>query len=237
MYLDNYYTDENQAVRFTRQQASDFAKTIAGDFNPIHDVDNKRFCVPGDLLFAFLLHKNGLSQKMAFNFAGMVNETTKIQLAKQCNNTSLLTDENQKVYLEMTQSGELSHDQALIEKVVKTYVAFSGMNFPHIMVPLMREQGKMINIARPLVMYQHMEVEFVHLDIVDPKVNFTGASMEVKGKRGHVMLNFDFVENGKKVGHGTKNMVASGLVDFDEAGIQLLVDKFNQLKSRYLDVA
>jgi hypothetical protein len=237
MYLNEFHTEENQAFQFTRQQASEFAKTIAADFNPIHDVDNKRFCVPGDLLFALMLHKNGLSQKLSVNFAGMVNESTQLKITDESNGIAKLTDANEKVYLEMEHSGLVSTDQALIERVVKSYVAFSGMNFPHIMVPLMREQGKMINIARPLVMYQNMEVEFEHLNIRDPKVNFTGATMEVNGKRANVTLNFDFVENGQHVGHGVKNMVMSGLVDFDENGLQLLVDKFNQLKKQYKQVA
>jgi hypothetical protein len=237
MYLNEFHTEENQAFQFTRQQASEFAKTIAGDFNPIHDVDNKRFCVPGDLLFALMLHKNGLSQKMSFNFAGMVNENTQVKIVENKDGLAILAGDANKVYLEMDHSGSVSSDQQLIERVVKSYVAFSGMNFPHIMVPLMREQGKMINIARPLVMYQRMEVEFEHLDISDPKVNFTGAKMDVNGKRANVTLNFDFVENGKVIGHGVKNMVMSGLVDFDETGLQMLVDKFNQLKTRYKQVA
>ncbi len=54
MFLDTYYSDKNGEFSFTREQASNFAKRIAGDFNPIHDEDNKRFCVPGDLLFSVL---------------------------------------------------------------------------------------------------------------------------------------------------------------------------------------
>jgi len=49
-----------------------FAKEVAHDFNPLHDVDAKRFCVPGDLLFSMALEKYGLSQNMHFNFSGMV---------------------------------------------------------------------------------------------------------------------------------------------------------------------
>ena len=51
MLVEKYYSEVGQEVRVSRQQASDFAKNIADDFNPIHDVQTKRFCVPGDLLF------------------------------------------------------------------------------------------------------------------------------------------------------------------------------------------
>ena len=56
MQLDEYYSDGNGHIAISREQASDFAKGVAGDFNPIHDVDAKRFCVPGDLLFSLALH-------------------------------------------------------------------------------------------------------------------------------------------------------------------------------------
>ena len=76
MFLDSYYSDNNGELSFTREQASHFAKRVAGDFNPLHDEDNKRFCVPGDLLFSVLLANVGLSQKMRFEFAGMTNESS-----------------------------------------------------------------------------------------------------------------------------------------------------------------
>ncbi|MGL6055276.1 MAG: DUF3581 family protein, partial [Vibrio metschnikovii] len=74
MLLKPYFSSAEHQFQFTRQQASHFAKKVAGDFNPIHDEDSKRFCVPGDLLFAVLLKKNGISQKMRFTFSGMVSD-------------------------------------------------------------------------------------------------------------------------------------------------------------------
>ena len=58
MTLDiaQYVTSTDRSMQFSQQQASQFAKGVAGDFNPIHDVGGKRFCVPGDLLFACLLY-------------------------------------------------------------------------------------------------------------------------------------------------------------------------------------
>lgn len=74
MFLTAYHSNQQHQFQFTRQQASHFAKLVAGDFNPIHDEDSKRFCVPGDLLFAVLLQKEGISQKMRFDFSGMVSD-------------------------------------------------------------------------------------------------------------------------------------------------------------------
>ena len=66
MIIENFCRISNNKVSFSRQQASDFAKQIADDFNPLHDVEAKRFCVPGDLLFAVASAKAGLHKKMSF---------------------------------------------------------------------------------------------------------------------------------------------------------------------------
>ena len=65
--LSPYYCEDSEKVFFSREQGSNFAKKMANDYNPLHDVDSKRFCVPGDLLFSLVLKKYGLSNKMNFS--------------------------------------------------------------------------------------------------------------------------------------------------------------------------
>src|SRR5512137_136718 len=72
MFLRDFYSVYDGKVSIADEQASMFAKEVAHDFNPLHDVDAKRFCVPGDLLFSMALEKYGLSQNMHFIFSGMV---------------------------------------------------------------------------------------------------------------------------------------------------------------------
>ncbi|GAL34211.1 hypothetical protein JCM19240_1119 [Vibrio maritimus] len=235
MFLTPYVSTSENQFEFTRQQASHFAKKVAGDFNPIHDEDNKRFCVPGDLLFAVLLQKEGISQKMRFGFSGMVGDGVALNVVEKGEHESAVVDTAGKEYLQMTHQGEVSHDQAFIEHVVTNYVQFSGMNFPHIMVPLMEQEQMMINCQRPLVIYESMEVEFDRLDLQHPEVEFTGATFDVEGKRGVVTLNFAFKEDGNVVGKGVKRMVASGLKPYDNAAVDDLVARFNERKSEFLD--
>jgi hypothetical protein len=235
MFLTPYVSTSENQFEFTRQQASHFAKKVAGDFNPIHDEDNKRFCVPGDLLFAVLLQKEGISQKMRFNFSGMVGDGVALNVVEKGEHESAVVDTAGKEYLQMTHQGEVSHDQAFIEHVVTNYVQFSGMNFPHIMVPLMEQEQMMINCQRPLVIYESMEVEFDHLDLQHPEVEFTGATFDVEGKRGVVTLNFAFKENGDVVGKGVKRMVASGLKPYDTDAVDDLVARFHERKDLFLE--
>lgn len=234
MFLTPYVSTEENKFQFTREQASHFAKKVAGDFNPIHDEDNKRFCVPGDLLFAVLLQKQGISQKMRFDFSGMVSDGIALDVENKCDKESAVVDEKGKEYLHMTCEGETSQNQAFIEHVVTNYVQFSGMNFPHIMVPLMEEQQMMINCQRPLVIYESMEVEFCRLDLTHPEVDFTGATFDVEGKRGVVTLNFAFKQDGEVVGKGIKRMVASGLKPYDQDAVDDLVQRFNERKDAFL---
>ena len=234
MFLKPYFSNNDKQFQFTRQQASHFAKMVAGDFNPIHDEDNKRFCVPGDLLFAVLLQKEGVSQKMRFDFSGMVSEDVALHIENKCEKQAAVVDENGKEYLHMTREGKVNRDAAFIEHVVTNYVQFSGMNFPHIMVPLMDEQQMMINCQRPLVIYESMEVEFTRLNLSHPEVEFAGATFDVEGKRGVVTLNFDFKEGEETVGKGVKRMVASGLKPYNQEDIDGLVTRFNERKEAFL---
>jgi len=234
MFLTPYFSSQEKQFQFTREQASHFAKKVAGDFNPIHDEDNKRFCVPGDLLFAVLLKQEGISKKMRFKFSGMVNNGIALHIENKCEKESAVVDEAGKEYLHMSREGEVSHDTAFIEHVVTNYVQFSGMNFPHIMVPLMEEQQMMINPQRPLVIYESMDVEFERLDLTDPEVEFSGATFEEEGKRGVVTLNFTFKEKGEVVGRGVKRMVASGLKPYEQPAIDDLVNRFNDRKDAFL---
>ena len=82
MFIDQYCTSlENNYFSFTRQQASDFARHVANDFNPLHDVDNSRFCVPGDLLFAKAVMSQGLSTDTKVTFSGMVTDAVELAIS------------------------------------------------------------------------------------------------------------------------------------------------------------
>ena len=90
MFLQPFYNiDQNveqptaaSSLTISAEQGSRFAKTISNDFNPIHDADSKRFCVPGDLLFALVLQRYGLSQNMSFQFSGMVSAETALEFPR-----------------------------------------------------------------------------------------------------------------------------------------------------------
>ncbi len=233
MFLRPYFSENSKGWSVTRQQASHFAKKIAGDYNPIHDEDNKRFCVPGDLLFALVLAKAGISQNMVFEFGGMVSDDTPLHLETLSDNEVQVQDETGKVYLTVKRQGSLSQEMGLIDHITKNYVQFSGKNFPHIMVPLMQSKQTMINTQRPLVIYESMELNLLRLDLQNPSVELTDSVMDVDGKRGSVTLHFAFKEGNEVVGMGKKRMVMSGLRPYDQADIDDLVSRFNLRKQAF----
>jgi len=228
MFLNKYYSESNSGITFTRQQASDFAKFIAGDFNPLHDPDNKMFCVPGDLLFSLALAKLGLSKKMKFTFSGMVNDETCLEFLDSGDGTIEAQDNTGKTYLSVTRSGETSNNDAAITGLAKSYVEFSGRTFPHILVPLMREQGSMINPARPMVIYESMEIDLETLDLSKPELELTDTSFEVNGKKGRVKLGFCLKQDGDTIGSGIKYMSLRGLKPFDQEQVNIIVDGYMQ---------
>ncbi|GMQ87308.1 MAG: DUF3581 domain-containing protein [Gammaproteobacteria bacterium] len=230
MLLEDYYSEDDSKIFFSRRQASDFAKNIAGDFNPLHDTDAKRFCVPGDLLFSLVLAKYGLSQKMRFVFSGMVNDRVVLNFPATTSATLDITDGNGKKYLRLERSGDTTQDKDLIRDLTYSCVQFSGQSFPHILVPLMSEQQVMINPGRPLVIYESVAIDLDRLDFENPQLELTHPVLEVDGKRGNVRLEFCIRAGGEKVGRGEKTMVMSGLRAYDEEKVRTLVDNYTARK-------
>ena len=233
MFIQNFYTHRNNQVHVTPDQASQFAKQVANDFNPIHDPDAKRFCVPGDLLFSLVLSRYGLSQKMCFTFAGMVGKDVPLNFPDSDDARLVIADDNGKEYLYVDRKGEVSHNLEMIERFVKSYVAFSGQTFPHLLVPLMAKHNVMINPARPLVMYESMSVDLNTIDITEPSLELSETNLNVNGKRGDASVTF-FVKCGDEiVGKGVKKLVLSGLREFDQEQIDQVVESYSENKNRF----
>lgn len=233
MFLDPFYSENNSFIQITAEQASLFAKTVADDFNPIHDPDSRRFCVPGDLLFGLVLSKYGLSQNMSFRFKGMVGASTPLAFADSDASHLMIVNDKGKEFLDIERSGEVSHNQGLIESVIRNYVIFSGHNFPGILVPLMAEREVMINPARPLVIYESMSLTLQHFDFSSPELELSSASLQVSGKRGDAELHFNINAAGRTVGAGMKKLVLSGLREYEESVMQDICDQYHSFKESY----
>lgn len=227
MFLDNFYNQNQLELTISAEQGSSFAKSISNDFNPIHDPDSKRFCVPGDLLFALVLQRYGLSQNMTFNFAGMVGGDTGLLFPPAPGDQFEIVDGRDKSYLQVSRSGETVNNQQIIEQLVRHYVVFSGQNFPHLLVPLMAEHQVMINPQRPLVIYESMSLHLDTLDLTAPTVALAGTSLEVNGKRGDAEFQFHLVDKGETVGCGVKTLILSGLREYQQAAIDSMIAEYS----------
>ncbi len=235
MFLDQYCTElEDNLFSFTREQSSAFAKDVANDFNPLHDVDTKKFCVPGDLLFARILMSEGLCSNMRVHFSGMVSEGVGLHIVTGDNDDKIICDAKSKEYLKVEHSGDTSTDSQLIEQLIKSYVAFSGENFPHVLVPLMKEKNVMINVARPLVIYESMSIHLNSVDLKNPEIEASHACLDINGKRGNVTLGFIFKDNGVIVGEGKKTMILANLREFDQEVMDNVVAEYIERKAGYL---
>lgn len=235
MFIEQFCPINSEKISFTRQQGSDFAKQVADDFNPLHNVEAKRFCVPGDLLFSVIIAKAGLHKEMSFNFSGMVNDNVALTFPNEINDSFDVIDDNNKVYLTVEASGEKTYCPALIDALTKAYVDFSGHTFPDILVKLMAEKNVMINPARPMVMYQSMEINLERLDVKTLSLKLAKTSLSIEGKRGDAWLEFDLISEGKKVGHGKKHMLLSGLREYCQDNIDTMVEQYKNSKSHYSD--
>jgi hypothetical protein len=229
MLIDRYFSEPNGNVCFTREQGSNFAKQIADDFNPLHDIDAKRFCIPGDLLFSIILSKYGISQHMEFVFAGMVGAGVQLLMPEPAEEMHV-NDEEGREYLRVKRGGRVSHDESLLQNLTQRYVQFSGQTFPHILVPLLAEQNVMIRPDRPLVIYESMSIDLDRLDIEKPSLRGDYNTLEISGTRGSVELAFYLEDDGKVVGCGKKHMLLMGLRKYDKDAIEAAINAYNDNK-------
>lgn len=233
MLIEHFCDINNEQISFTRQQGSDFAKQVADDFNPLHNIEAKRFCVPGDLLFSVIIAKAGLHKQMSFNFSGMVNDGIALTFPNEINTCFDVNDDKDKNYLSVEASGEKTHCPSLINALTKAYVDFSGHTFPDILVKLMTENNVMINPARPMVMYQSMEINLERMDIKSLSLQLAQTSLSIEGKRGDAWLEFDLISDNEVVGHGKKHMLLSGLREYCQDKVDAMVAQYKESKVQY----
>lgn len=234
MFLKEFYSGANGCTTITAEQGSLFAKEIANDFNPLHDVNAKRFCVPGDLLFSIVLEKYGISKKMNFTFEGMLGHGVTLNFPETNQDLFVIKGSHNKPILKVERNGDISKDISLIDVLIREYVSFSGYNFPYVLVPLMAKQNAMINLSRPLVLYDSMSLEFEHLNFNNPKVEMLEPELIVNGKRGDAYFHFQIKSDDEKVGKGFKKVVISGMREYQEEPMQAFVDDYLASKEAYL---
>ena len=234
MFLKEFYDTQENSIRIGANQASTFAKEIAHDFNPLHDADAKRFCVPGDLLFSLVLEKYGLSENMHFIFSGMVGDGVLLHFPETEADQIDITDNQGKTYLQIQRSGKVNRDHAMLETLIRDYVAFSGQNFPYVLVPLLEKENVMFNIDRPLVIYESMTLNMSNVDIKTPHLDMLEPAMEVNGKRATAYLHFQIKADGDVVGSGFKKLAVSGLREYDAEPMKAFVDGYLARKNGYL---
>jgi len=233
MQLDDYYSASGDRINISRPQASNFAKVIAGDFNSIHNTDAKRFCVPGDLLFSLALQHYGLSQQMQIKFSGMVGDAVTLEFSTSDAAMIDIRDMAGKPYLQLERKGERTLDDKRISALTLCYVQFSGLTFPHILVPLMQKQQVILNPKRPFVIYESMHIDLNRLDFETPKLEPDGSTLKIEGKRGQARLHFKVLDRGTEIGSGTKTMLLSGLQPYTRELADRLVDNYLANKTAY----
>lgn len=232
-FLAPYYaTNVSGEVSVSAEQGSQFAKAVADDFNPIHDVDSKRFCVPGDLLFAIALDHYGLRESISCSFHELIKAETPLRYPSYSSNEALnVLNDRDKVALSVVCQGEGSEDDAKVEQLIRNYVQFSGQNFPHILVPLMHEHDVMINPARPLVIYESMSLEFSDLNFSELNIRLSKTSLDVQGKRGNAQLSFTVFDGDKEIGQGVKKLVLSGLRAYEQTAVDQMCEQYQSSKA------
>ncbi|GLS90281.1 hypothetical protein GCM10007916_13480 [Psychromonas marina] len=234
MLLAPFYTTKDNLISVSAQQASHFAKRQCFDFNPIHDPENKRFCVPGDLLFSLALQTYGVSESMSFTFTNMVGADMGLNFPDTADDHIVITNEQGKSVLEIERKGKINKDSQFIESLIKNYGQFSGQNFPTLLMPLMKEHGVMFNPNRPLVMYNSMSFDFSSVDFNDAmQIKLADATLEVEPKRANSFLKFEMFDGEKLAGKGVKRLIVAGLKPYEHDVITAFANNYEARRDAF----
>ena len=236
MFLNSFYSTDGVSLLISGSQGSRFAKGICDDFNPIHNQDDKSFCVPGDLLFSIVLQRYGLSEQMTFRFTEMLPSDLPLYFPEKAGEVIQIYDSNKTCYLEVERQGERSYRENCIESLIRSYVSFSGHNFPNILAPLMAKNKVMINPRRPFVIYESMSLSIKNLNFNDVDVHLLNATLSIKGKRGEVLLSFQLLDNRKILGTGTKKLLVAGLREYRKAAVDDMIATYNAHKRSFTEL-
>ncbi|MEE3239647.1 MAG: DUF3581 family protein [Pseudomonadota bacterium] len=235
-FIEPFITSvDRNTICISAKQASDFAKGIAGDFNPIHDHDSKRFCVPGDLLFTETIRRLGLYQSMHFDFIEMLAADVYIQYPPKAEEgRHFITNSTGKNLVGIDITGQRLSNQLFAAQFALDYVQFSARSFPDILVPLMKQHGKMINPSRPLVIYQSMSFQLEETPMAQVDLTLDNSELKIDGKRGRALFSFNLSSSGKAVGRGKKKLILSGLRDYQDDVMDQLTNDYLDKKKQYL---
>ena len=226
MLVDTYNYPDEDGVKVSAKQGCRFAKEVAGDFNPIHDAQARRFCVPGDLLVAMVLRQQGLVPQMRVRFRGMVGADVPLVFQQDSLEGVRMTDAQGRTFVEVELAGAANHDPERIDAFTRQYSAFSGRTFPELLEPLLREHGVMFNPDRPLVFYDSVSLTLDAVPGTAPELSLADSELEVAGRRADAHLTFTITEGGHTIGRGTKTAVVSGLQAWDEARMQDVLARY-----------
>lgn len=232
MFLAPYFSEQQGTVQIGAEQGSQFAKKVCNDFNPLHDPNNKRFCVPGDLMFALIVSKYGLSQSMLFRFVGMVSGNTRLNFPKAPGSVIKITDERGKLIVEVERHGEVIEQPELIESFVRNYVGFSGQNFPTLLVPLMAKHQVMFNPERPLVMYHSMGFELSDDGFSELSLGLGASRLHVEGKRAEHRIHFELKDQNRVIGKGLKIALIGGLKPYNQTQVESFVKAYEERRQQ-----
>lgn len=93
----------------------------------------------------------------------------------------------------------------------------------------------MINPARPLVIYKNMEITLDRLSGKNIELRLTKSILNKNGKKGEARLEFAILADGEEIGHGAKNLLLSGLREYDQSSLDEVIDAYDQRKTTYLN--
>ena len=92
----------------------------------------------------------------------------------------------------------------------------------------------MINPSRPLVIYKNMEIFLDKLAGDNIELSLKKSILYKNVKKAEVRLEFTILASGEQIGHGAKNLLLSGLRDYNQEQLDEVIHSYEQWKTDFL---
>ncbi len=230
-FLSAFHSRDQEKRWVSAAQGSRFAKEIAGDYNPLHDQDAPRFCVPGDLLFALTIGQYGLARQLELTFKGMLRADTVLLYPEHPPEPFSIVGDNGREYVTINRQDPFETAPSIQLGLIKAYVACSGQTFPDLLQPLLAQEGVMFNPDRPFVVYDRMVMALDRAPQQAPSLQLARSGLQTDGKRGDAHFEFAISDDGQTIGHCRKQMVVSGLRPYNHAAMAQAVAEYQQRRA------
>lgn len=214
MDISEYYDCIDGEIHFNDLKASQFAKNVSNDQNPIHDHDNKNYCIPGDLIFSMCADVLGLGSETDLYLHHPIGKNSSILIKEAKDGFYLGRDQSGIKIFTYRKNGETT-DICDTGNFLNCFARVTETLFEDAIHPQLKQKGLMINPSSPSVVLTSISIRKSENSKPVHKIKPDESVATGNVKRAKVTAKYtmnDLYDN--SIGEARKTLFISGLREY-----------------------